>query len=145
MVCWKGRCFHAGTSPATSNGHVEAHQSSQDMYLYQAADGQWVFLNPLDMRALLGHYGSYEACPSTLTAPLLELEEMTQEEHTRRRLKFLAHLPLGGEPLLPPTPPPPSPLGLITACHMVQSNQLQSKCSYEGCILHLSAAVLQDL
>ncbi|KAK9868787.1 hypothetical protein WJX84_008695 [Apatococcus fuscideae] len=86
----------AGTSPATSNGHVEAHQSSQDMYLYQAADGQWVFLNPLDMRALLGHYGSYEACPSTLTAPLLELEEMTQEEHTRRRLKFLAHLPLGG-------------------------------------------------
>ncbi|KAK9835882.1 hypothetical protein WJX74_010176 [Apatococcus lobatus] len=88
----------AGTSPGTSSSssQQDPHQKGGNMYFYQAADGQWVFLHPLDMRALLSHYGSFEACPHTLTAPLQELEEMTQEEHSRRRLKHLAHLPLGG-------------------------------------------------
>ncbi len=88
--------IHVGASPGNAHGHMDAHHGSGDMYFYQAGDGQWVFLHPLDMRALLGHYGTYEACPATLTAPLLELEDLTQEEPMRRRLKHLAHLPLGG-------------------------------------------------
>jgi hypothetical protein len=32
------------------------------------ADGQWLFLCPLNLRMLLAHCGSYPACPPTLTA-----------------------------------------------------------------------------
>lgn len=33
-----------------------------------AADGQWLFLCPLNLRMLLAHFGSYPACPPAITA-----------------------------------------------------------------------------
>jgi hypothetical protein len=48
------------------------------VFCYQAVDGQWIFLDPLCVRILLAHYGSYEACPSIITAPVLDLETVEQ-------------------------------------------------------------------
>ena len=41
--------------------------------------------------------GSYAAIPALLSAPVIEVEELIQSEETRKRLKFLRHLPLSAE------------------------------------------------
>jgi hypothetical protein len=60
---------------------------------------------------LAAHHGSFAACPFTVAARVLELEAAAQDEGGRRRLRALAHLPLGARyslaevdlaPLLPP-------------------------------------------
>ena len=33
-----------------------------EFYFYQAADGQWLFLHPMNVRMLLAHAGSYANC-----------------------------------------------------------------------------------
>ncbi len=43
---------------------------------FQARDGRWIFLHPLNLRCLLHHYKTYEACPAVLEAPVLELEDV---------------------------------------------------------------------
>ncbi|PNH10725.1 RING finger protein 10 [Tetrabaena socialis] len=48
------------------------------------------------IRCLLAHYGSYDSFPPLITGRLLELEDVVQTEATRRRWRFLAHLPLSG-------------------------------------------------
>ncbi|GAB4820330.1 hypothetical protein N2152v2_007376 [Parachlorella kessleri] len=97
-----------GTSPAGQEG-VGAPPG--DYYFYQASDGQWLFLHPLNSRMLLHHFGAYATCPPAITAKVVEVEGMTMDESTRRRLKVLGHLPLTGAfklcevdlaPLLPP-------------------------------------------
>ena len=57
----------AGTSPpAGVNGGAPP---GGDFYFYQAADGQWLFLHPLCMRALLAVAGGdYAACPPQVTS-----------------------------------------------------------------------------
>ena len=44
-----------------------------------------------------GLLGSYLCCPARLEAPVVEVEKLTQSEETRRRLKFLGHIPLTAE------------------------------------------------
>jgi hypothetical protein len=44
----------------------------------QAADGQWLFLHPLNLRCLLRRFGSYAGCPPTVRARLLEIEDDVQ-------------------------------------------------------------------
>ena len=68
--------------------------SEMQFYMYQSADGQWIFLHPLNIRCLLEHYGSYDACPSCVCGTILELENVLQNEFTRKRWRFSAHLPL---------------------------------------------------
>lgn len=62
------------------------------------ADGQWVFLSPVNMRMLL-HEAEATATPlpTGLHGRLLELEYITQTEASRRRYRALSHLPLGGQ------------------------------------------------
>ncbi|PSC71813.1 RING finger 10 [Micractinium conductrix] len=80
-----------GSSPAAGG---DAAGGGGDYYFYQAADGQWLFLCALNLRMLLSHYGSYAACPHSLTAKVLEVEDVVQDEASRRRMRTLAHLPL---------------------------------------------------
>jgi hypothetical protein len=54
-----------------------------DYYMYQAADGEWLFLHPLNLRCLLHAFGSYAACPPTVTGRVLEVEDMVQDEGSR--------------------------------------------------------------
>lgn len=70
-----------GSSPTTSA--MNSASLSGDYFMYQAADGQWLFLHPLNLRCLLHAFGSYAACPPTVTGRVLELEDMTQDEGSR--------------------------------------------------------------
>eukprot|EP00884_Botryococcus_braunii_P023287 jgi/Botrbrau1/9642/Bobra.0131s0019.2 len=81
-----------GVSP----GDMASCETEDTFYVYQAQDGQWVFLTPFNMRALLAHYGSYANLPARMAGRLLELEELVQSPALRRRYKFLSHLPLTG-------------------------------------------------
>jgi hypothetical protein len=74
-----------GTSPTSiSTAKAVNGAPGGDVFCYQAADGQWIFLDPLCVRILLAHYGSYEACPSVITAPVLDLETVEQVRPARK-------------------------------------------------------------
>jgi len=86
-----------GTSPSGNTG-VGVDKGDEGWYFYfQVEDGQWTFLHPLNMRSLLSYYGSYWCFPAQLEAPVVEVETMVQNDETRRRLKFLSHIPLAAE------------------------------------------------
>jgi len=70
-----------GSSPVSSA--MNTASLSGDYFMYQAADGQWLFLHPLNLRCLLHAFGSYAACPPTVTGKVLELEDMVQDEGIR--------------------------------------------------------------
>ena len=55
----------------------------------QAGDGQWVFINPLNLKCLIHHYGDYEACPPSITAPVLEVESVEQVLRWLGRVKLV--------------------------------------------------------
>lgn len=74
---------------------VKRDQEESDTYtFYQSADGQFLILHPLNMKALLQHYGDYESLPPSIEADIVELESVTQTEGTRKRYRYLSHLPL---------------------------------------------------
>ncbi|CAK9202283.1 unnamed protein product [Sphagnum troendelagicum] len=74
---------------------VKKDQDERDSYtFYQSADGQSLILHPLNVKCLLQHYGDYEALPSNLEAQVVELESVTQTDATRKRYRYLSHLPL---------------------------------------------------
>lgn len=74
---------------------VKRDQEESDTYtFYQSADGQFLILHPLNMKVLLQHYGDYESLPSSIEADIVELEPVTQTEGTRKRYRYLSHLPL---------------------------------------------------
>jgi hypothetical protein len=51
----------------------------------------------MQVRALLHHYGSFEKCPTTLSATALEVETRSQSPTTRRKLEAMAHIPITSE------------------------------------------------
>lgn len=71
--------------------------SSDLIWFHQAADGQQLFLHPLTIKILKRLCGSYALLPPRLSAPLLEIDWHRIEAHSgvRKRLKHLAHLPVG--------------------------------------------------
>jgi len=66
----------------------------RDWLFYQASDGSVLSPHPLSVRVLLAAHGSYSAFPAVLTARVLSLERGAASEESRRRLRFLSHLPL---------------------------------------------------
>ncbi|KAL1499799.1 hypothetical protein AB1Y20_012484 [Prymnesium parvum] len=66
-------------------------------WVLQAADGQFAFADALSARLVVDHFGSWEACPAVLEAPVVELHSHQQSEAdaSRRRFKPQAHLPVG--------------------------------------------------
>ncbi|KAJ0429161.1 putative RING-finger protein Mag2/Rnf10 [Helianthus annuus] len=54
---------------------------------YQAADGQHLILQPLNMRCLVHHYGSYDRLPQWISGKILQLETITQSVAMRRRYR----------------------------------------------------------
>lgn len=63
-------------------------------YFYQAADGQHIYLHPLNIRMLVEEYGSLDRSPENITAKIVDIERVTVTESVRRRLRYLQHLPL---------------------------------------------------
>ncbi|XP_022257413.1 RING finger protein 10-like isoform X2 [Limulus polyphemus] len=66
----------------------------ENYYFYQASDGQNIFLHALNVRMLVKEYGSLENCPATITAKILELEGASVDEASRKRMRYLRHLPV---------------------------------------------------
>ncbi|CAK8691659.1 unnamed protein product [Clavelina lepadiformis] len=95
---------YAGASQCTDEV-VKEHNKSLDTatnnthiyYFYQAADGQHIYLHPINIKCLLQQYGSFKNCPSELSVKILELDRYTMNEVLRKRHRYLSHLPLSLE------------------------------------------------
>lgn len=69
--------------------------SDESAYLFfQAADGQHVYLHPLDIKVMKHEFGSYERFPEHIYVEVVGVEESTLTEDLRKRCKYLSHLPL---------------------------------------------------
>lgn len=82
----------AAATPATPQPPTAPAQC-----FYQSSLGAHVYLNPLDMRILLTHFGTYDALPSHISFPTTGYDSATVTEDLRKRTKFLSHLPIGTE------------------------------------------------
>lgn len=89
---------------STRNKRPPAHNNNPNNYFaaddpayfyYQADNGANVYLSPLDIKILLGHYKSYTAFPDTILVKPEGADEGSMNEDLRRRCKYLAHLQLG--------------------------------------------------
>ncbi|BFI29806.1 hypothetical protein MPTK2_3g06120 [Marchantia polymorpha subsp. ruderalis] len=88
-------CANTTDDGAKKDSDSKREIEERDSYtFYQSADGQTLILHPLNVKCLLHHYGSYEALPDSLEAEIVELETVTQTEATRKRYRYLSHLPL---------------------------------------------------
>ncbi len=64
-------------------------------YLYQVADGQYVFLHSLNMKCLMADAGGAHArLPERVEGKVLEVEKVVLSPEVRARYGFLKHLPL---------------------------------------------------
>lgn len=67
-------------------------------FYYQAASGQAIFLDALDIKILKSHFGgSYDSFPSTIDVHIEGHEEGSMNEELRRRCRYLSHLPTGSD------------------------------------------------
>ncbi|XP_078441329.1 RING/U-box superfamily protein isoform X2 [Wolffia australiana] len=105
MQTWADHRSFSGSPPsdsalsdsiATARGiqKLGSPEKSEPYFFYQSVDGQHLILHPLNMKCLLHHYKSYDALPERIEGKILELETVAQSEATRRRYRFLSHLPL---------------------------------------------------
>eukprot|EP01134_Creolimax_fragrantissima_P002908 CFRG2908T1 len=80
---------HTVTKDKTDNGRVE-----DKTYFYQASDGKRIYIHSLNVRCLVSQFGSLENCPPRLLGKVLDLTEGTITEETRKKVRYLSHLPL---------------------------------------------------
>ncbi|KAF9918295.1 hypothetical protein FBU30_000277 [Linnemannia zychae] len=71
------------------------NQLTTNYYFYQASNGHHLYLQPLDIRILKQHFGTYEKFPDTITVKVLGIDETSLTEEVRKKCKYLGHLPLG--------------------------------------------------
>lgn len=76
------------------NSKEKRSSSFAEYYFYQAADGQHVYLHPLDIKVLKSEYGEYQLFPKALEVVVEGVEETTLTEELRKKFKYLGHLPL---------------------------------------------------
>lgn len=74
-------------------------QADEDpaFYFYQASSGQPIFLQPLDIRILKSHFGTYQAMPDSIEVVVEGADEGSMNDELRRRCKWLAHLPIASD------------------------------------------------
>ena len=69
-------------------------------FFFQEESGLQIYLHPLNVRCLKHEYGGVSRSPSTITAPILDIQRFTMSHDFRKRNKFLSHVPLGCEVLI---------------------------------------------
>ncbi|XP_047988721.1 RING finger protein 10 [Leguminivora glycinivorella] len=86
----------ADTEESKDNCLTDADKQNQAkyFYFYQAADGQQVFLNSLNVRMLNASWGALAAAPITIVGRVLHRETLSLVEQTRKHMPYAAHLPL---------------------------------------------------
>eukprot|EP00127_Corallochytrium_limacisporum_P003716 Clim_evm48s152 gene=Clim_evmTU48s152 len=67
------------------------------VFFFQAVDGQYAYLHPINIKCLVHEYGSLSQCPQVITGKVLEVELMTMTSDLRKKYKFLSHVPLASE------------------------------------------------
>ncbi|KAG0164334.1 hypothetical protein DFQ30_010096 [Apophysomyces sp. BC1015] len=65
-----------------------------DYYFFQSADGQHIYLHPLDIKILKHEFGDYCHFPRELQVVATGIEESTVTEELRKKFKYLGHVPL---------------------------------------------------
>ncbi|XP_041977256.1 RING finger protein 10 isoform X2 [Aricia agestis] len=73
---------------------IDKQNQAKYFYFYQAADGQQVFLNSINVRMLNASWGMLAAAPPVITARVLHREMLPVWEQTRKHMPCTAHLPL---------------------------------------------------
>lgn len=56
---------------------LPAADDSNSFYFYQSADGQHIYLHPLDIKVLKHEFGSYDNFPSHIKLPVISIREST--------------------------------------------------------------------
>ncbi|KAG0169433.1 hypothetical protein DFQ30_003649 [Apophysomyces sp. BC1015] len=83
-----------------TRAHMEDAKENEEVsfetayYYFQAADGQNIYLQPLDIKILKHEFGDFELFPRHLQAIVTGVEEMAFTEDLRKKCKYLGHLPL---------------------------------------------------
>jgi len=79
-----------------TSGHSGGTDDDGDRHhhFFQCLDGRNIFLHPLNIKCLVSFYGRMEDAPLKLSASILEIESFIQTEESRKRYRFLSHLPL---------------------------------------------------
>lgn len=82
------------STSTVSKTQLVAGNKRNAYYFYQSVDGRPIYLHGLNVKCLLEEYGSFECCPKTITGKVIEVVGMTITEATRKRHKYLSHLPV---------------------------------------------------
>ena len=96
----KDKCF-AEIEPLRTIGskdpkeYYAGYSSSKRVFFYQCADGQPIFIHPLNSRCLIHEYGTIEACPPEICCKIIAMEYFTQSPELRSRYRYFSHLSLG--------------------------------------------------
>ena len=64
------------------------------VFTYQAADGQYIYLDPLNTAMLREEYGLLSRCPDRIRVRILNITHHVVSEQLRGRFKWMSHLPL---------------------------------------------------
>lgn len=81
---------NATTTDSTGGGG----KATKYFYFYQADDGQHIYLSQLNMKCLTHQYGDYEKLPLNIEAKIVQIDQFTMDQTTRKQHKYMAHLPL---------------------------------------------------
>ena len=81
----------ATTEREGSVGKDESAGSADSSHFFQAANGDLVFLHPMNRKLLL----TCDPVPSTISALVLEVEEINLDSEARKKISFLRHFPSG--------------------------------------------------
>jgi len=74
------------------------HSHEEDFFFfYQEASGLNIFLHPIDNKFMKTEYQYFKSFPLTLEAPLLEMDSFQHSDQTRKRYRFLDHIPLNSD------------------------------------------------
>lgn len=68
--------------------------TSKFYYFYQADDGQYIYLHPLNVKMLQACYGSLADAPPVIEGRILQKEQHSMDDEHRRKFTCLGHLPL---------------------------------------------------
>jgi len=91
----------AGKSTGSAVNHVDMSADlSSYLYYHQSRDGLNVFIHPISMKILRYEFGEYWSIPGHLDAPVLQCERLLVTAMTRKRYRYLEHLPTGSQIIL---------------------------------------------
>jgi hypothetical protein len=94
---------HVSTTSVTSDDDVtqrrdrtnSGRDEDSDKYIFfQSLDGACVYLHSFNFRCLMHEFGSEQSFPPRLDGKILYLDSFVQNDDTRGKFRFLAHLPL---------------------------------------------------